>query len=204
MLRSFKSSGEHGSSAPCLDLLRWEIHQPEAVRQRVRQEVRRVVEEISCPITLSSALSYLHFRVEWEDGEAWLKRLNRDEEIGSSLGPDSQLSFRALGFSLLMTWVKALLVNGEGHVPDRLAIETMSAMEDLGVLFPMSTVVQFDPLGVVEYLLRREDVTERSLQKWAKGLRQIDSTDLLYAVLERIEMESDEHPLKSALLAELP
>jgi len=203
-LRSFKSSGEHGSSAPCLDLLRWEIHQPEPVRQNVRQEVRRVILESHCPITLSAALSYLHFRVEPEDGESWLERLNRDNEIGSSTGPDSPLSFRAMGFSLLMAWVKSLLVARETHVPDRLAIETMTAMEDLGVLFPMSTVVQFDPLGVVEYLLQKEDATERLFRKWAKGLKQIDSTDVLDAVFERIERESDEHPLKSVLLEQFP
>ena len=120
------------------------------------------------------------------------------------MGPDSPLSFRAMGFSLLMTWVKALLVNKESHVPDRLAIETMSAMEDLGVLFPMNTVVQCDPLGVVEYLLQKEDATERLLRKWAKGLKQIDSTDLLDAVLERIERESDKHPLKSVLIEQFP
>ena len=95
-------------------------------------------------------------------------------------------------------------MNEESHVPDRLAVETMSAMEDLGVLFPMSTVVQCDPLGVVEYLLRKEDATERVLRKWAKGLERIESTDVLYAVLERIEMESDEHPLKLSLLAQFP
>lgn len=203
-VRSFKSSGEHGSSAPCLDLLRWEIHQPEPVRQNVRQEVRRVVLESSCPVILSAALSYLHFRVGPADGKSWLNRLNIDNKVGSSTGPDSPLSFRAMGFSLLMTWVKALLVNGESHVPDRLTIETMSAMEDLGVLFPMSTIVQYDPMGVVEYLLQKEDATERLLRKWAKGLKQVESTDVLYAVIERIEREPDDHPLKSLLIAQVP
>ena len=73
-----------------------------------------------------------------------------------------------MGFSLLMTWVKALLVNGGSHIPDRLAIETMSAMEDLKVLFPMSTVVQWDPLVVVESLRQKEDATERLLQNGRK------------------------------------